>query len=426
MTRRPSSGMSVAGAPDFLFEAGGPWPPSAEAGVAFSADASRTAIRSLLATARSHLRMEVAFVSRFAGGRRWFEFVDTQSVPAPVAEGGGDPLKESYCLRVVEGLLPALMKDAQTVREARELPATETLPVGAHLSVPLRGASGEALGTLCCFSRTPDEDLRDRDVDLLRMFGDLISPHLVFLLEHEERARDTSRLVSGVITNRGPRMAIQPIVEVESGRVAGYEALSRFPRHSHWNPQTWFEAAGDVGLGPELEAAAVAAALELLPRLPTDVFLTINGSVGALCRHGVITEMLVAAPGDRVVLELTEHDRITRPEMLDLRLRRLRRSGIRIAVDDAGSGYAGLERIMQLDPEILKLDRALVDGIARHHGRQAMCSAMASFARATDALLIAEGVERADDLDALRALGVGHAQGFHLGRPADPDVYLSD
>jgi EAL domain-containing protein (putative c-di-GMP-specific phosphodiesterase class I) len=55
-----------------------------------------------------------------------------------------------------------------------------------------------------------------------------------------------------------------------------------------------------------------------------------------------------------------------------------------------------------------------------------MYSAMASFARATDALLIAEGVERADDLDALRALGVGHAQGFHLGRPADPDVYLSD
>lgn len=158
--------------------------------------------------------------------------------------------------------------------------------------------------------------------------------------------------------------------------------------------------------------------------MPQDTFLTVNASVNAVRRHGEITDMLTAAPAGRVVLELTEHDQIRQPEMLDARLRALRRAGIRIAVDDAGSGYAGLERIMQLGPEILKLDRILVDGITHHRGRRAMCAAMVSFAHATGTLLIAEGVEQATDLDTLRNLGVGHAQEHHLGSPADPNVYL--
>jgi EAL domain-containing protein (putative c-di-GMP-specific phosphodiesterase class I) len=382
-----------------------------------SAQASRATVRALLATAREHLGMEVAFVSRFADGRRWFDFVDTQGVPALIAEGGSDRLEDSYCLRVVDGRLPRLMRDARRVRAACELPVTESLPVGAHLSVSLEGADGEVLGTLCCFSRTPDDDLRERDIGLLSLFGDLIAPHVVFLLEEEERARATSQLVSDVIATHGPRMVVQPIVEVASGQAAGYEALARFPDHDTWSPQGWFEAAASVGLGMELEAAAVAAALRLLPALPPGTFLSVNASVNAVARHGEISDLLLGAPAGRVVLELTENDRISHPDLLAARLRVLRRAGVRIAVDDAGSGYAGLERIMQLGPEILKLDRTLVDGISEHLGRRAMCAAMVSFAEATGTLLIAEGIEREAELDTLRQLGVTHAQGYHLGRP---------
>jgi EAL domain-containing protein (putative c-di-GMP-specific phosphodiesterase class I) len=117
------------------------------------------------------------------------------------------------------------------------------------------------------------------------------------------------------------------------------------------------------------------------------------------------------------VVELTEHQSITPSRLLAHRLETLRGAGVRIAVDDAGSGYAGLERILHLRPEVLKLDRVLVQGVAQHAGRRAMCEAMVQFTRRTGAALVAEGVEEEPDLEVLRRLGVDFAQGYLLGLP---------
>jgi EAL domain-containing protein (putative c-di-GMP-specific phosphodiesterase class I) len=127
--------------------------------------------------------------------------------------------------------------------------------------------------------------------------------------------------------------------------------------------------------------------------------------------------MLMEVAPERLVVELTEHQRVLMSAKLTYSLDQLRAAGVRIAVDDAGSGYAGLEHILDLRPDVLKLDRALVQGIAAHPGRQAMCDAMVRFAGRTGAVLVAEGVEDEEDLRVLRYLGVRHAQGFLLGRP---------
>lgn len=118
------------------------------------------------------------------------------------------------------------------------------------------------------------------------------------------------------------------------------------------------------------------------------------------------------------MLELTEHHRIEGQQQLNAALDRVRQAGGRIAVDDAGSGYAGLQRILALRPEVLKLDRSLVHGVKGHLGQQAMCQAMVDFSRRMGADLVAEGVETEDDLLTLRGLGVSHAQGYLLGRPS--------
>ena len=254
---------------------------------------------------------------------------------------------------------------------------------------------------------------------VLNAFAALVSKHLEpFNAEH--RARELTReAVRAVVADGGPAMALQPIVQIASMEVTGYEALARFPGPLGWSPDRWFRQAEQVGLGAALEASAVYAALQHRSRLPAGTSLAINVSAKALLASSTILTMVGDAGREAgLVLELTEHQSITEPERLSEVLTSLRTAGVRIAVDDAGSGYAGLERIVFIAPEILKLDRNLVGGVADHSGRQAMCEAMVGFAHRTGTQLIAEGVETDADLSALRALGVTHAQGYLFGRPS--------
>jgi EAL domain-containing protein (putative c-di-GMP-specific phosphodiesterase class I) len=379
------------------------------------AHTSAGVIESSLAALRTHLGMDVAFVGRFVDGRRRFEYVDTDPSSCPVRVGASDPLEETYCARVVGGRLPELIPDATEEPSVAGLPVTEALRVGAYLSVPLRRASGEVMGTLCCFSHEPDPSLRDRDVQLVRMFSDLVGTHLEALLDEEDRIEEARTRIRAVIDSGGPTMAMQPIVDLVTQRVVGYEALARFVGSPEWNPGQWFAEASRVGLATDLERSAVAASLRVLPRLPGGTTMAVNVSAATLFDPGVM-DMLAGEHARRLVVELTEHEKVESYDAIDGALARLRAAGARVAVDDAGSGYAGLEHILQLQPEVLKLDRTLVNGVAMHAGRRAMVEAMVGFAGKMDAMVVAEGVESSDDLEVLRRIGVHLGQGYHLGR----------
>lgn len=379
-------------------------------------ESSGRIIQTSLATLRRHLDMDVAFLGRFRAGRRWFEYVDAHEGFCAVQPGGSDPLEDSFCARVVTGRLPQLVHDATREPAVADIPATFDLPVGAHMSVPVRRGNGDVLGTLCCFSYQPDPSLRERDLKLLRMFADLVSVHMEALIEHDESLERTRGLVRRVIDGGGPRMAMQPVVDLASGRVVGHEALARFAGGPGWGPARWFAEAQHVGMGPELETSAIAAALSVLPRLPAQAHLAVNVSVATL-HHEPAMALLTGAEASRLVVELTEHAKVDDYATISDELARLRAAGARVAVDDAGSGYAGLEHILQLQPEVLKLDRQLVSGLAEHAGRHAMVEAMVGFARRMGATVVAEGIETEPDLDALRAAGVAQGQGYLLGRP---------
>lgn len=378
---------------------------------------SRRVIRESLALLRSHLGMEVAFVGRFADGRRWFEYVDAEAGFRPIEAGGSDPLEETYCALVAERTIPELIPDTAQVPLLQTLAATAALPVGAHMSVAMRDQDQQPVGTLCCFSREPEPELRERDLDVLRMFAELIGSHLHFLMSHEHTTRDVRARVDTVLDAGGPAIALQPILNIVTGQTRGFEALARFSSPPAWAPDQWFREAGRIGLGSQLEASAVHAALALLPTLDPHVLLSVNVSAKALLDDPDIGTMFAGEFAPRLVLEVTEHDRIEDYGALEARLSSIRRAGALVAVDDAGSGYAGLEHILRLRPDVLKLDRVLVQGIAEHPGRRAMCQAMVRFTEETDCTLIAEGVESEQDLVALRDHGVVYAQGYHLGRP---------
>jgi EAL domain-containing protein (putative c-di-GMP-specific phosphodiesterase class I) len=175
--------------------------------------------------------------------------------------------------------------------------------------------------------------------------------------------------------------------------------------------------AADIGLGPQLELAAVDAAVRHLDRVPADAFMSVKVSAATALR-AELRELLTDVNGSRLVLELTEHTRIADYEPLLSALYLHRRHGVRIAVDDTGAGYAGLRHILRLRPDIIKLDLDLTRGIHTDPARRALAGSLKTFADEIDAVVVAAGIEVRIELVALLALGVPWGQGFHLGLPA--------
>jgi len=223
--------------------------------------------------------------------------------------------------------------------------------------------------------------------------------------------------IAHIIDSDQPEIVFQPIVELVSGAVVGYEALSRFRREPSRSPDVWFAQASRVGLGVELELKAVSSALEILGELPRCAFLSINVSAPTLCSAG-LEAVLAAVPGDRVVLELTEHQRIEDYDRLNAAMAQFRESGFRLAVDDAGTGCAGFSHILKVSPDVIKLDRTITRSIDLHTARQDMATSLAALARGLGATVVAEGIETDSELDTLAGIGVHEGQGYLFGRPA--------
>ncbi len=235
---------------------------------------------------------------------------------------------------------------------------------------------------------------------------------------------DWPALLDAAVRGGGMLTHYQPIVDLARGSVVGYEALARFGV----GPSTvdWFEAALALGRTPELEAAALRAAFADRPTLPADTFLTVNIGPDVL-EHPAVDEVL-RDQGDLsgVVIELTEHARVDSYLALTPTLERLRAAGAIFALDDAGSGYSGLQHLLQIRPEIIKLDRSLVESVNRDEAKRSLVEMLGAFASRTDAWLLAEGVETLAELETVARLGVPLAQGYYLARPGAAWPTVSD
>ncbi|MBW4462670.1 MAG: EAL domain-containing protein [Nodosilinea sp. WJT8-NPBG4] len=369
-----------------------------------------------LCAIRIHFDMEVAFVAEFTGGRRQFRYIDSALENTPIAVGDSDPLEESYCQRVVDGRLPEIIQDATAIPAALELPATLALPVGAHLSVPIRMGNGQVYGTFCCFSTRPNFSLGDRDLAIMRLFADFTSRQIGRELDAERQHREMRQRIVSVLESESFTTVYQPIVELTEDKIIGFEALTRFWSRPIRSPDVWFNEAAEVGLSEELEMAAIAKALTGFDHLPDDVYLSINVSPNNIL-NGAIHRALHEAPLHRIVLEVTEHVPIPDYSQFGQSLEPLRDRGIRLAVDDAGAGYASFLHILKLKPEIIKLDIGLIRNIDTDLTRRALTAALVGFAQESGSKLIAEGVETDPERAALKQLRVNKAQGYLLGRP---------
>ncbi len=215
------------------------------------------------------------------------------------------------------------------------------------------------------------------------------------------------------------RTVWQPIYDLRSGAVWGYEALSRGPEGSPWeSADALFELArlqhGEQALEEKMRGTAMRSAARALPGESTLFINTDPRYLG----------MPVAPQGEpwpveRTILEISEHSPLfDQPEALQAQIAAWRAEGYRIALDDFGSGYAGHTALLAVRPDVLKIDRQLVEGIDKDAWRQALILSIVRVASALDIAVIAEGIETEAERFELKAMGVWFGQGFLLGRPA--------
>ena len=224
-------------------------------------------------------------------------------------------------------------------------------------------------------------------------------------------------LVAEVLATRSFHTVLQPVYSLHDGLLVGVEALTRFDRAPTRSPDQWFAAADSLGLGTDLELAAIECALEAGAELPVGVALSVNASPVTLADPRLV-EMLRTRRHTAVTVEITEHAVVEDYPLLRDTVDRLRDIGVKIAVDDAGAGVASLHHIVQLAPDAIKLDISLTQDMAGSSLRRSLATALVEFAYRTSALLVVEGIETEADVAAWRALGAHAVQGNYTGRPS--------
>jgi EAL domain-containing protein (putative c-di-GMP-specific phosphodiesterase class I)/AmiR/NasT family two-component response regulator len=234
----------------------------------------------------------------------------------------------------------------------------------------------------------------------------------------EQRRQELEDRISRVLDGDGHElyMAYQPIFDLKDDKVVGVEALARFTSPPDRPTDTWLAEADAVGRLLEMELACLRTAVRDLDCLPGDAYLSLNVSP-AMALAPQLHEALDGLPAERLVLEMTEHARVDDYQELKAAIGGFRERGIRLAVDDAGAGFASLRHIVLLHPDFIKLDLTLTRDVHVDEARRALVVALVAFGSQIGAEVVAEGIETDEQLATLRQAGVQFGQGFYLARP---------
>jgi len=372
-------------------------------------------VRTLLSLLRTRLGLDTAWLSSFRDGMQTMEVLDGNVEAVNLSAGDRASLSDSYCVRVIDGRLPAIIPDTAANQTTAALPVTGNWNLGAYVGVPVLSPTGATVGMVCAVSREAKPYLADIDLRVVKQVAELIGT----LIESPDRGPDTTAAqraaIRKVVYQRDFEMVFQPVHDVTSGKVMGVEALARFPR-APFRPDAFLAQAALLGLGIELETAILARVISKVPRLPEEAFVAVNISPGAAL-VAPWNQMLADVDPSRIVLELTEHDAVLDYGALEEALEPCRSRGVRIAVDDVGAGFSSFSHVLELSPEFVKIDQSITRNIDVDDARRRLAHAIAELAGQMGATVIAEGVEGQGELDAVAAVGISAVQGFYLSRP---------
>jgi EAL domain-containing protein (putative c-di-GMP-specific phosphodiesterase class I) len=359
--------------------------------------------------------LETVSITWFAGdGRALLLAITGPALPAYLAPGKALPEARANALR--QGAANGPWISGWSVRDDDEgySRGVAAAGVAAAAYVPLHhegrliGLLGSAAGEVA-----GGRDVLSEQFPILIEVAEVAGPALGPALAALDERSTAASVIESILAGHRFHPVFQPVRELVSDRIVGYEALTRF--EAPLLPDRVFRMASALGRHRELEVVTLRAALDAASELPKDRWLSINTSADLLSDVGALSAILERTRR-RLVIELSEHELIEDYAPITAAMRSL---GPRcsLAVDDAGAGFASLRHILEVRPAYVKLDLALVQGVSEDDARRALVAGMVHFARDAGFILIAEGIETPADLATLRMLGVEMGQGFLLGRP---------
>jgi len=391
------------------------------------------AVRRVLALARESLAMDVGYFGTFSGDSQTYEVVESRPDGPRVGpiEGGRRPLDQTLCWQVVSGRMGSLVADTRKERVTRDLPPVTEEAVGAYVGVPVH-SDGELLGMLCVISRTARPELAAPDLAAMRLFAQVVALELTDRREADQRERAALAELREALdpASHDPVVVFQPTALLaprlhhDRLEVRSVEALSRFTTDPSLPVEHWFDLAWRSGLGVDLEMAAIERAFDALPLLPEPIRLAVNASPETIASSR-LRDAIPRTDAHRIILELTEHVLIEDYEALRPGLERVRATGVSLAIDDLGAGSSNLQHVVELAPEVVKVDLSITSGVEQDRRRRALIAALVTFTRDVGITLVAEGVEQQATALELDRLGVQYGQGFWVCRPL-PTRQLSD
>ena len=207
-----------------------------------------------------------------------------------------------------------------------------------------------------------------------------------------------------------------PVVELAKRQVKGYELLARFSSGPPAPPGMWFESAAKLGLTAPLERRIMRTGFAVAESLPEGTFLALNITAEALLSPQIQQLFQERKSYGNLVLEVSE-DHVQQPGVAEA-LTGFRAGGGRLAVDDIGSGFSNLRDVLMLKPDILKVDRAIIRGVDRDKTKLAIVDGLGRMAARMEIPLLAEGIEKREELSVLEQLGVPLGQGYLFGEPS--------
>ena len=380
--------------------------------------AAEQQIAELLQTARTSLRLSVAFLSRLDGTTQHLEVVES-SLPLIFRDGITQKQETSFCQAILDGRLPAVIPDVKAHPLAMTLPTARIPRIRSYVSAPVVLSDGSLYGTFCAFGFTSDKELAERDEALMGVLASAASVIIEPEVRSQARRSEIEDRLAPLIADGGPVVALQPIVDLATGERIGAEALSRFPADWGMAPDIVFAQAHSVGLGDRLELLALERAAEHLDRV--DGYVAMNVSPATLLTPEC-GDLLGRLPLRRVLLELSEHDQVGDYAALTTTLAPLRAEGLRLAIDDVGAGFSSLRHIVVTAPDVIKIDRSIISGLDTDPVLTKLVQSLVEFGHGCGVRVVAEGVETATEAAALRTLAVDHGQGWYFGRPGAPEA----
>lgn len=292
----------------------------------------------------------------------------------------------------------------------------------SHFTAPVKSLTGTKIGTLICASPAQQRNITASEDRIASAIARLIAANIIVVTKAKHPQHDLERDIVQTLTQNRFSQVFQPIHRLSDMSVAGFEALTRFPDLRGMDTLQTFRAARTLGLGPQYDIHAVMQIVgATIETVRERGYISFNASHQTLMLDTITTLYEwggTGLPRDGYIIEISEQDAIENFDALRVRLRKIRELGMKLAIDDVGAGQTGLQHILRLEPDMIKIDRSVTAEIVGHKASRAMLHALTNFGAQTDCEIVCEGVETEAQLAILHDLNVPYAQGYLLGRPA--------